>query len=461
MRMRPRCSLAAAFAAWLVVALALASCGGAGGPPETAAGAPASRAASATLAPTACGTHSGRGCAGASERVHLARPSFSRSTRIVNPLFPISRLRSTLLLGHVDGKPFRTETTLLRGAETVVWDGRRVRVLVSQYVAYLDGRLAEVALDRYAQADDGSVWYFGEDVFDYENGSVVATEGTWLAGRAGPAAMIMPAKPAVGDVYRPENAPGIVFEEVTVASVGRTVEGPRGAVDGAIVVDELHADGSHEGKVFAPGYGEFRTAGSGDLEALALAVPTDALPGPPPEKLTALATSAEGILEAARIRDWPGAAATLERMRANWRSVRAGRPPGMIVARLDDSLIALKRAVQARRAGQVGQAAIDVAQSALDLELRYRPRAEIDAARLHLWTQQLRVHAAAGDRTGVAGDVATLEWIRDRIVHALGRAARQDLDQRLTALRTAADARNLTAAADHAARLTAHLRGQM
>ena len=33
------------------------------------------------------------------------------------------------------------------------------------------------------------------------------------------AAMIMPADPKVGDVYRPENIPGFVFEEVTVKAV--------------------------------------------------------------------------------------------------------------------------------------------------------------------------------------------------------------------------------------------------
>ena len=76
-------------------------------------------------------------------------------------------------------------------------------MLVSQYMAWRDGRLEEVALDRYAQADDGSVWYFGEDVVEYARGHVVSTEGTWLAGREGPPAMIMPAHPRVGDVSGP------------------------------------------------------------------------------------------------------------------------------------------------------------------------------------------------------------------------------------------------------------------
>jgi hypothetical protein len=454
--MRPLLALAAGVA----TVLALGACGDDGGSGATATRAPAS-VRSATLAPTPCGTIGGRGCAPARERVDLQRPSFSHSTRIANPLFPIARLRSVLLLGHVDGKPFRTETTLLPGSETITWNGEPVQVLVSQYVAYLDGRLVEVALDRYAQADDGSVWYFGEDVFEYEDGAVVATEGTWLAGREGPAAMIMPAKPAVGDVYRPENAPGIVFEEVTVAATGRIVDGPRGTVEGAIVVDELHADGAHERKLFAPGYGEFRTAGGGDLEALALAVPTDALPGPPPDELVALSTRAEGIVEAAHVGDWAGIAAASRLMGANWSALRAESPPPMIAARLDETLAALRRAVAARRSRRVAQAAIDIAQSAYDLELRHRPPAEVDAARFRLWTQQLRVDAVAGDRAAVAGDVATLEWIRDRIAKMVGPKARREVDARLRGLRTATDAGNLSAAADHAARLAAHPRVQL
>jgi hypothetical protein len=101
-----------------------------------------------------------------SARVDLAQPTFSHPTTITNPLFPISDLHSVLMLGHVDGKPFRTEVTLLPETEIVEWNGVKVETLVSQYVAYLDGRIQEVALDRYAQADDGSVWYFGEDVAD-------------------------------------------------------------------------------------------------------------------------------------------------------------------------------------------------------------------------------------------------------------------------------------------------------
>jgi hypothetical protein len=111
----------------------------------------------ALLPAVPCGTLDGHGCAPEGKRVDLTEPSFSHPTEITNPLFPISRLRSVVLLGHVEGKPFRTETTLLPGTRTVAWNGEHIPVLISQYAAYRGGRLEEVALDRYAQADDGSV----------------------------------------------------------------------------------------------------------------------------------------------------------------------------------------------------------------------------------------------------------------------------------------------------------------
>ena len=98
--------------------------------------------------------------------------------------------------------------------------GKPVDTAIIQYVAYLDGRMHEVAIDWYAQADDGSVWSSARDVFNYEDGSVADTKGTWVAGDQLPPAMIMPAEPRVGNVYRSENAPGIAFEQIRV---GRSI----------------------------------------------------------------------------------------------------------------------------------------------------------------------------------------------------------------------------------------------
>ena len=98
--------------------------------------------------------------------------------------------------------------------------------------------------------------------------------------------MIMPADPRVGDRYRPENIPGLVFEEDTVKTINETVVGPRGPVEGAVPVAEHLMEGTIEGKVFAPGYGEFQVRAEDEALTVALAVPIDASPGPRPPSST-------------------------------------------------------------------------------------------------------------------------------------------------------------------------------
>ncbi|MGH2579590.1 MAG: hypothetical protein ACRDGP_01920 [Actinomycetota bacterium] len=354
-----------------------------------------------------------------SRRVDLRMPTFSHPTEVTNPLFPVSRQASVLFLGHVDGKRFRTEVTLLPETRIVQWEGRRIETLVSQYMAYLGGRIQEVAYDLYAQADDGSVWYFGEDVADFEGGAIVTKEGTWIVGKDGPAAMIMPPEPRVGNAYRPENTPGIAFEQVTVTSVDRTLDGPLGPIDGGLVAEELHMDGTTEEKLFAPGYGEFFTGGGGDVEALALAVPTDAASGPMPDDLVTLERGATGIIDAAPSPDWQAASSTVRGMKTAWDAYGAGDVPRLIRPMMTSVLGALDRAVRVRDVARARQAAIDVAQSTLDLELRYRPASDVNLARFDLWAAQLLVDAVARDRAAVRGDVFTLGYIRDRILHAL------------------------------------------
>jgi hypothetical protein len=374
-----------------------------------------------------------------SDRVDVAAPTFSDPTTVTNPLFPISDLHSAILSGNVEGKPFHTETTVLPETRTIEWtEGQAVETLVSQYVAYLDGRIEEVALDFYAQADDGSVWYFGEDVFNYnEDGVIADTEGTWLAGKEGPPAMIMPAGPQVGDVHRPENIPGLVFEEVAVKRVAKTVDGPTGPVEGAIVGQELHDDGTFSDKVFAPGYGEFFSAHEGDVEAMALASPTDALERPPPAELEVLTSGADGSFDAVRSEDWKAASARLEALTAAWKSYGAGDVPPRIATEMDRALDALAGAIDARDQARAGSAAIDVAQSALDLELRHLPPAEVDLARFELWARQVLVDASANDLAGIAGDVSTMEWIRDRFTRIVEAADLTRIDTHLLALREA------------------------
>jgi hypothetical protein len=210
-----------------------------------------------------------------SQRVDLDQPSFSDPTAVTNPLFPSSKLGQVVQLGNEGGEELRVEITPLPRSKSIEWKRTRIETLVSHFIAFLDGRIVETAVDFFAQADDGAVWYLGEDVFNYEDGVVANNEGTWLAGKDGPGGMIMPADPHEGDVFRPENIPGLVFEEVTIKSTERTVDGPRGRIDGAVVTQEHLMDDTFEGKIFAPGYGEFQVRAEDEFAAVAIATHID------------------------------------------------------------------------------------------------------------------------------------------------------------------------------------------
>jgi hypothetical protein len=424
----------------LALVLATGACGS-GDPTGGDPGGTASTSTGAATGTTACvRNEQDTGClplAAENRRIDRATPAFTRPTDIANPLLPISRVTQAVQLGTVDDEPFRAEITLLPGTKPISWNGREVSTRIHQYVAYSGGRILEVALDWYAQADDGSVWYFGEDVFNYEDGVVADTHGTWLAGKDGPPGMIMPADPGVGAVYRPENIPKLVFEEVTVKSTGQRVPGPRGTVAGALVVSELHLDGAREDKTFAPGYGEFSAGGGGDSEQVALAVPVDAVGGAPPAELAALTAGARASFDAAGAGRWAAATARVDAMAAAWERTRRG-VPRLLADQMTGALDALDRAVAARDRAEAGGAALGTEMAALDLQLRHRPPAEVDLARLGLWARQLLVDAAASERGAVAGDVATLQIIWDRSRHTVDPGAGGQVTANLATLKKAA-----------------------
>jgi hypothetical protein len=386
-----------------------------------------------------------------SARRDLVAAPFSDPTAVTNPLFPIADLDSAILNGHVDGKVFHTETTLLPVTKLIEWTpGQCVRVLVSQYMAFLDGSLQETAIDLYAQADDGSVWYLGETVSDYApNGLVLTTEGTWQAGIDGPFAMIMPSDPQVGDVNRAENLPGNSFEEVQVTKVDQTFDGPSGPVSGAIVANEIHQDAAPSDKLFAPGYGEFRSTDGPDVEAMALASPTDSLPGGVPGELTTISNGADRIFDS-RLKtpaQWNQAENVAQGMLDAWVAFSAGDVPPRLVKPTQVALDGLVAQISTRDRSKTRSASIDAAYASNDLQLRYRPVTEVDTMRFELWVRRALVDATAGSLGGARSDVVTLEWIRDRIALTLDPVTLTRLDTLVSELGAAVFDDDLTAAA--------------
>lgn len=388
-----------------------------------------------------------------SARVDLVTPVFSNPTNVTNPLFPYSQTDQIILLGSVDGQPFHVVYTLLPTTRKIDWNGQQVETIIVQYVAQVNGQIEEYALDWYAQADDGSVWYLGEDVYDYKDGVVFSTAGTWLTERDGPMAMIMPANPQVGDVYRVETIPGIAFEEITVKDVNVTVQGPKGPINGAMVAEQLHMDGSYSNKTFVPGYGEFVTITGTELEALALAVPLDSLPGPTPPELDTLTNGASSIVDMAQAGDWASASTTLDAMVTAWNTYQTGNLPIMLKSQMSTALNTLIGAVNAQQTIEARLAALSTAQAALDLQLQYRSPAEIDLARFKFLAQQVMVDVERDEPGFVKSDVVLLGLIRDRIAHTLNATDVDNLNALLDELQTTAKAEDLQASAETAAKL--------
>lgn len=103
----------------------------------------------------------------------------------------------------------------------------------------LDGEVIEDTLDWYAQHRDGTVWYFGEDTKEYEDGKVVSTEGAWMAGvRGALPGIVMPAQPRVGDRYRQEYYRGHAEDMAEVLSVTERARVPTGSYDGMVMTKD-------------------------------------------------------------------------------------------------------------------------------------------------------------------------------------------------------------------------------
>ena len=99
----------------------------------------------------------------------------------------------------------------------------------------LDGQVIEDTLDWYAQHRDGTVWYFGEDTKEYEDGKATTTEGSWEAGVNGAMpGIVMPANPTVGERYRQEFYRGHAEDIGEVLSLTDTAGVPTGSYTGVV-----------------------------------------------------------------------------------------------------------------------------------------------------------------------------------------------------------------------------------
>ncbi len=179
-----------------------------------------------------------------------------------NRYFPLIVGAELVLEGAEDGETIRVERRVLDTTETLTIGGVDVVARVVEDRETVDGELVEVARDFYAEASDGTVCYFGEDVDNYENGAIANHHGSWRAGdgEAKPG-VIMPAMPAVGQSYFQENAPGTALDMSRVTAIGETMTFAGTSYEDVVTVSDINPlescdSDEEETKRYAPGIGE-------------------------------------------------------------------------------------------------------------------------------------------------------------------------------------------------------------
>ncbi len=104
---------------------------------------------------------------------------------------------------------------------------------------WLQGQLVEATRDWYAQDIFGTVWYFGEATKEYENGKVVSTAGSWLAGVNGAQpGIVMLGTPIPGIPYWQEFLSGEAEDMAVVLSLDESVQVPYGTFEHCLLTGE-------------------------------------------------------------------------------------------------------------------------------------------------------------------------------------------------------------------------------
>jgi hypothetical protein len=134
------------------------------------------------------------------------------------------------------------DTIITRVVEELEWEDADGDGVVDD-----DEFVIEVSRNYYAQTQDGTVCYFGEDVDIFNEDGTVTHEGAWRADDPGNApGIFMPAAPERGMTFQQEVAPGVAEDLATITKVGKTT---------ITVRDFNPLDGSSGTKVYEQGIG--------------------------------------------------------------------------------------------------------------------------------------------------------------------------------------------------------------
>lgn len=259
--------------------IALAGCGGptpspsvppgGGGSPIPSA-VPPSAAPSLSAAPSPSAIASGDPGPPGSPTEDIGLATFSSSTTVDNPWFPMRPGMHWEWEGDANGDEGRVSRRVVLVVTDLAKTIDGVRTIVAYERDFNEGQLGEAELVFLAQADDGTVWHLGQYPEEYENGEFVDAP-TWIAGQRGSkAGIFMHARPqndtpSYSQGWGPEvgwSDRGRVFETGSRTCV------PTGCYDDVLVIQEYSRDepDAHQLKYYVSGIGNVRVGWAGALE---------------------------------------------------------------------------------------------------------------------------------------------------------------------------------------------------
>ena len=321
-----------------------------------------------------------------------------------NPYFGVTGVDYRLYLGKEEGEPLRIEVAPTGRNKILEWRGGETPAAISQFTATSGRSLLEIAVDWFAQDDAGNVWYFGEDVWNYEKGRVANTDGSWTAGVDGPPGMIMPGRPSIGQRFNPENIPGNVFETVDIKRMDASYKLSSGKrLNGVVELHETLSDGMEEFKLYARGYGNVyvEVPGAREVVDIVYALPNDAIEAPRPGELNAALKE----LRAIGLRG--SGDVSLVRSSLAKLAGRGDPIPSVLMKLGRAQLDALGRALTRSEVAKSRMSALDLEQTMLDVARLYRGRGSVEFEVIDFYARRMLVAAQSGDRS-TAGTAAAL-----------------------------------------------------
>lgn len=153
-----------------------------------------------------------------------------------NRFFILEPNYQLVLEGEEDGEEIELVITVLE--DTKVVDGIKTRVVEERESE--GGELVEVSRNFFAICEQtNSVFYFGEEVDDYEDGEIVGHEGEWLAGQDdAKAGLMMPGTVLINSKYQQETAPGVAMDRARIVSMDESIKTPAGDFESVLKIRE-------------------------------------------------------------------------------------------------------------------------------------------------------------------------------------------------------------------------------